>query len=254
MTVARKNCLEWPAERRIVVCSDLHLVGDDDWRAREFLRLLPRLRSAGDTLLIVLGDLFQFWLGAFDVRRKAYGTVLAALTEARAGGVSILFLHGNRDFLAGPEFPVPSLTDALTVQHGPRRIHFSHGDRFAVRDTRYQFMRRLIRAPWSRALFAALPGPAKARLARSTRRMSQFEVSRKGQRGKPLDVHGPVIARLIDQGYDLVVSGHYHRQSIRRVAGRRGEGLLAVMGSWEEQPSILEIGTNLIFHDRIDAL
>lgn len=254
MTIASEKSLGWPAERRIVVCSDLHLTGADDWRAREFLALIARLRTTRDALLVVLGDLFQFWLGEFDRRREAHGAVVAGLAAAQADGLPIVFLHGNRDFLVGEEFPVPCLAHALSMQHGRRRIHLSHGDRFCVRDTRYQFMRRIIRAPYARTLFRLLPGPAKARLAASTRRMSQFEVSRKSRQGPPLDVHGPAVVRLIDQGYDLVVSGHYHRQSLRRVVGHRGRGVLAVLGSWEERPSVLEIGTDLAFHERVAGL
>ena len=69
---------------------------------QEFVRFLKNEAHQAQALYI-LGDLFEFWIGDDDPA-EGLGEVISALQELTAQGVSVKFLHGNRDFLLGADF------------------------------------------------------------------------------------------------------------------------------------------------------
>ena len=83
------------------VIADLHLDprAAGPWNA--FRAWLARLEAPA---LLVLGDLFEYWIGSLQAREPEYVALLDELRARAAHGTELHFLHGNRDFLLGRDF------------------------------------------------------------------------------------------------------------------------------------------------------
>ena len=81
-----------------VVIADLHLDGEVPEDAEQFEALLQHLAKA--PVLVILGDLFEYWLGPTQARMPGSLRFLDALRRFPG---KIVFVPGNRDILAGAE-------------------------------------------------------------------------------------------------------------------------------------------------------
>jgi UDP-2,3-diacylglucosamine hydrolase len=199
--------------RRIDLVSDLHLCARgprtfDAWAAH-------LLHTPADAVLL-LGDVFEFWVGD-DQRHGGFEQrcvqLLAEATRRRPIG----FMAGNRDFLVGPEMlqdcGLTALPDPTALDAWGQRLLLTHGDALCLDDTAYQQFRVQSRGDaWQRA-FAALPLAERLAQARAARAAS--DARRGGQAFDPelwADVDpGAAVAWLQAGGCDTLVHGHTHR-------------------------------------------
>ncbi|MDP6538866.1 MAG: metallophosphoesterase, partial [Planctomycetota bacterium] len=87
------------------VVGDLHLDVGDGGGAARFERWLEALDAPR---LLVVGDLFDTWLGPASAREPGARRVIAALGAAGERGVGCAVVPGNRDFLLGADFEAAS--------------------------------------------------------------------------------------------------------------------------------------------------
>ena len=81
--------------------SDLHLHEDRPDITQAFLGFLEETASKAEKLYI-LGDLFETWIGDDD-QNDFISKIREALLVTNKT-TEIFMMHGNRDFLIGPEF------------------------------------------------------------------------------------------------------------------------------------------------------
>jgi len=220
--------------------SDLHLAPARPDITAAFEAFLRGPALEGDSLYI-LGDLFEYWAGDDDLDDPFNARVVAAL--ARCGvQVPVLFMHGNRDFLAGERFAAAAglrlVADPLVAQIGGRRTLIMHGDTLCTDDLEYQRFREEVRSPaWARA-FLALPLDERKRHIEQLRERSEAQ-----KRVKPMtimDVNPAAVeAALRTHGCERLIHGHTHRPGRHSlvVDGRPCERL--VLGDWYQQGSHL---------------
>jgi UDP-2,3-diacylglucosamine hydrolase len=126
--------------------SDLVFVGDvhldrDDPDLSAFLAYLRALeRTAGR--IVLMGDLFNLWIGAEDLEQDHHRRVIACLTEMRSNGTEIHYLEGNRDYRIaashqGGAFDAVSAS-GLREDWGARQIWAAHGDLVNQHDLQYR--------------------------------------------------------------------------------------------------------------------
>ncbi|MGE0371585.1 MAG: UDP-2,3-diacylglucosamine diphosphatase, partial [Gammaproteobacteria bacterium] len=143
----------------VAFISDLHLCAERPAMTALLRAFLQRRLNPGDTLYI-LGDLFEAWLGD-DAVLPDQRPVLGALHAAAGRGVTLFFMHGNRDFLAGASFAAQSgcrlLADPAVVELGGERALLMHGDTLCIDDHEYQAYRARVRSPEFRAHVLSLP-------------------------------------------------------------------------------------------------
>jgi len=206
--------LRWiaPAHWQAVdIVSDLHL-GDalprtiDTWS--DYLR-----RCDADALLI-LGDLFEVWVGDDAAVLPAQAPLVAALAEA-ARHRPLYFMVGNRDFLVGE-----SLLRASHMQGLPdpcclelpwgEQVLLTHGDALCLADEPYQAFRRMVRSEaWQRE-FLARPLAERQAIAAGIRRRSEERRRFDGEPGVDIDL--PLALRWLDAcSAAVLVHGHTHR-------------------------------------------
>jgi len=216
-----------PATR---VIADLHL---DLGRADGAERFLRWLGSISDLpRLVVLGDLFDVWVGPAQERMPGAPAVLDALRDRVGRGTKIDVVHGNRDFLLDATFE--ARTGARVHPHGligridrsaeggpDERVVLLHGDELCTRDKAYQRLKRVIRSRPVAGVAPHLPLPVATFLARALRRTSVRALETKPPDSKLLQ---EAACRWHAYAYDAgtIVCGHAHAyRDMRLAAGPR---------------------------------
>ena len=190
---------------------DLHLDLAVDADAERFAAWLDSLEAPR---LVILGDLFEYWIGPAHARTSAGRTVLASLRRAVDRGVAVDVIPGNRDFLLDEAFSAASgarlRRDGLLGTSGTARVLFVHGDELCTLDRGYQRLRRVLRSRALTWLAPRLPRSVAERVARRLRRASRSAVAAKprAEKEQQADACRALAAR---EGADVLVCGHAHR-------------------------------------------
>lgn len=206
-----------PGWRAVDLISDLHLhAGDpatfDVWR-RCLLAPTPEAEA-----VFILGDLFEVWWGddVLDTSGPGEAAFLRACADvltAAAQQRPVHFMHGNRDFLVGPQFfertGVLPLADPCSLQLGERRYLLSHGDAWCLGDVDYQRFRAEVRTAAWQSAFLAQPIAQREATALALRQQSE---SRKHSGATYADVDGPTaLAAMLEHRANTLIHGHTHR-------------------------------------------
>ena len=229
--------------------SDLHLGEHRPDLSAAFMTFLTRYASQAQALYI-LGDLFEFWIGD-DERSPLQQQIATALANLAAQGVSLYFIHGNRDFMVGRRFArearMTLLPEISTLPIAGRQALLLHGDLLCTKDEAYQRFRRITSWRWLRWIFLRLPLKERLKIAGKMRQ---------GKQGKSLsvmDVTPEAVQALMQQhGASLLIHGHTHRAAIHTlpytiIDGLSGQSRPAErvdLGDWDHHFSYLQADEN----------
>ena len=174
---------------------------------------------------MILGDLFDAWVGPAHVRIEAARTVLEALAALARRGTAIDVIPGNRDFLMEASFERASGArvwgrGVIGVQQEGRgeRVLMIHGDELCTLDLAYQRMKRVLRSRAVRGAVPLVPAPWALWLARRLRRASVDAVQRKPSAEK--EQQEAAVRELAGvHGCGTVVCGHAHLFRDERLPG-----------------------------------
>ena len=165
--------------------------------------------------LIILGDLFEVWVGDDWGLSDAFAQQCAAVLHAASQHKDIYYLHGNRDFLLGAAYAAACgmqlLTEPCVLDLGHEQILLSHGDAWVTSDVAYQNFRHMVRQPQWQADFLAQPLATRLQLAANIRAQSQA-----AQAGRTHydDINPlPALAAMQAAGAQTLIHGHTHRPS-----------------------------------------
>jgi UDP-2,3-diacylglucosamine hydrolase len=228
--------------------ADLHLdVGPSGGAHEEFVEFTRSI--AGVPRLIVLGDLFDAWIGPAQMELPSAQRVVSALIALTASGTAVDVVHGNRDFLLERRFAALTgasvFPDGLIGAIGGERILWIHGDELCTRDAGYQRLKRVLRSPTVQWLAPRLPRPVALGLARRLRKASVQALAAKPDAHKEQqpDVAATLAAR---EGCATVVVGHAHRhrdEILRAVAPGNPQGVRwIVLDAFGGERDLLEVG------------
>ncbi|MDH4174966.1 MAG: UDP-2,3-diacylglucosamine diphosphatase [Betaproteobacteria bacterium] len=220
--------------------SDLHLSGERPAINERFFEFL-RAHAARASALYILGDLFEYWIGDDELEAPSGDPLARRVADALAAlarqGVSVAFMHGNRDFLVGPRFCKASgarlLDDPSVKDIGGMRTLLMHGDTLCTDDHDYQAWRRQARSRAWQLEFLAKSLPERRRALQALREKSKEVVG-----AKPADImdvnQAAVREALRTHGLTRLVHGHTHRPArhVLEVDGRRCERW--VLPDWYE--------------------
>ena len=136
--------IEIPKQGAAFFASDLHLSEETPKTLEAFEIWLASVAQA-DTLIFLLGDVFEVWYGD-DYSDPTTERVAHAIQSAHATGAKVYFMHGNRDFLLGEtfaetaEFEILPDPEFLLVHH--KVVLITHGDQLCTDDKAYQKFRQ----------------------------------------------------------------------------------------------------------------
>ncbi len=231
---ARAELIAPPQWRAIDFISDLHLQASEP---ETFRAWTDYLRTTPADALFILGDLFEVWVGD-DVAAPetamsdSFERQCASHLNQAAQRLDIFFMHGNRDFLVGPEFlrqcGATLLSDPTVLCFNQQRWLLSHGDELCLADTDYQQFRKMVRSDAWQTEFLGKPLEERQTIARGLR--AQSEARKK--LGLPfVDVDSEMATQwLRDAGSNILIHGHTHQPADHAMA----QGLQRiVLSDWD---------------------
>lgn len=238
-----------PSSSTILFVSDthFHLVPRPEERRRleRFVMLLDAAAAADEVVL--LGDIFDFWIDYPHFRMRGYEEILAALDRLRDAGVKLHFVGGNHDIWAAGYLHERYGTEAdggpLELERDGRRLRLVHGDGLLVRDWVYSGFRRLVRQRAAIVLAKALHPELLYRFC-----CWLSGTSRAAQRDERalIEARAGELLRRPDHAWDLLLIGHVHHPFVLEHEGRR----MAALGSWFDMESFgLWRGGEFSLHD-----
>jgi UDP-2,3-diacylglucosamine hydrolase len=223
--------------------SDLHLDPEAPEITAQFLDFLAGEARRAEALYI-LGDLFEVWLGDDDPE-VSKASVKAALRSLTGSGVPCFVMHGNRDFLIGPDFCRETgcqlLPDGVTVELYGEPVLLMHGDVLCTDDTGYQRLRRIVRNPLVQGIFRRLSLQRRQSIAARLRTGSREHVQSTAP--EIMDVNDDAVAGAFRRsGVRTLIHGHTHRPAVHDVQLGDRSARRVVLGDWYTQGSVLEWG------------
>ncbi|MBA4729708.1 MAG: UDP-2,3-diacylglucosamine diphosphatase [Gammaproteobacteria bacterium] len=222
--------------------SDIHLEPIENNRTLAFNNFLEKASDRYEALYI-LGDLFEYWIGD-DEDNLTISNIKKNLSRLADQGVSLFFIHGNRDFLIGNKFAsdtnIKILDDMHIINLNNKKIMLSHGDAFCTDDTDYQkfknetrnssWIKSFLKKPLDERLFIADDMRSKSKSANSNKPENIMDTN-------PKAIEESVIKNEID----ILIHGHTHRPEVKYFANG---SVKVVLGSWEDKGWVFEYDSN----------
>ncbi len=217
--------------------SDVHLgPGPSDTLSR-FENTLLAARGKISSL-VLLGDLFDAWLG--DDVLQAHGTpmqqtalrvidALAGFNLNSGSPFAVYIARGNRDFLLGDGFiqalrglglaasllSEEAIIDVQLLDGSSSKVLISHGDQWCTDDIDYQAFRQKVRSAEWQNEFLSHSLERRIEIARELREGS--ESAKQTKTNSIMDVNTDAILRAFNsKGVETIVHGHTHRPATHR--------------------------------------
>jgi UDP-2,3-diacylglucosamine hydrolase len=225
----------------ILFISDLHIDARHPEITGQFIDFIGS-EARGAEALYILGDLFESWVGD-DAPDAGQVAAIQAIRSLTSSGVPCFVMHGNRDFLLGPEFCARSgahlLPDPLILTLYGEPVLVMHGDALCTDDRAYQRLRATVRDEGWQRRFLRLSIAQRRALAGAAREGSRahnaaLEYAVADVNPKSVD------AAMRTAGAATLLHGHTHRPGILpfSVDGRACTRI--VLGDWYTQGSVLK--------------
>lgn len=222
--------------------SDLHLEESRPDITDAFLAFLKDKAMKIDALYI-LGDFFEAWIGD-DEHTPLQETIAAALSEVKASGTAIYFMHGNRDFLIGEDYCNRAgailLDDPSVVNLYGTPYLLMHGDSLCTADVEYQKFRANMRNPQWQQMILQRPLEDRKQMARQLREISM--VKNRGKEESIMDVTPEEVVRELEaHGVQKMIHGHTHRPAEHDLNANGAPAKRIVLGDWHENTWWLDV-------------
>ena len=198
--------------RAIDLISDIHLTAA---MPRTFDAWMGHLLNTDADAVLVLGDLFEVWVGDDASSRPFERLCLDALALA-ARQRPIWVMVGNRDFLLGAQAlalgGAQPLADPTLLKAWGHRVLLTHGDAWCLEDHDYQRFRTLVRGDQWQTEFLARSLDERLAIAADIRSRSEQRKAATTEPADWADVDPDEALRWLqaNQAPDLV-HGHTHR-------------------------------------------
>ena len=218
---------------RAIFVADAHLRKPSDRNYLLMLDFLEEQRGKTD-MLVLLGDIFEFWIGKSTVIAD-HVPLVDALERLHQQGTQLVYVEGNHDFHLGPVFTrrlaCQVFPDGGSIELDGIKVYLAHGDLANPADVGYRRLRSFFRSGLVRFLIRALPNV----LLQSTAALAGF-LSKKSCGGQRNDsparkILKPFAEPLLAAGHQAVVTGHFHQPFHEKL----GDGELIALGDWITQ-------------------
>ena len=203
------------------VMADAHLSEVDRDTSSLFTDFLDRFEREGPRKLVLLGDPFSSWIAIDSILSGYEKEILKRLYSLRMEGKELSFVPGNRDYFAESlGFRPFNFTGEVLRCNLPsgRTIQFEHGDRINLDDRKYLAWRSISRTGAVKALVRALPARA-AEKVRMKLESRLAETNLDYRIDLPLEHLEKYAAELREEGVDMLVLGHFHKDLRLALAG-----------------------------------
>ncbi|MEO8275301.1 MAG: UDP-2,3-diacylglucosamine diphosphatase [Thermoanaerobaculia bacterium] len=214
---------------KVAVVADAH-IGGPGGEARPLVEQLLRLPAEGASRLVLLGDIFQAWVGFEQYETPGVRLFLDSIAEIRRGGVRVDYVEGNRDFFLA-DGPYAASFDTIAgecafVANGVRYLAV-HGDGLNDRDRSYLAWRWASKSWPVRTVIRTLPRRIVGRFVDATEsRLSQTNFKHRAE--IPEAAIRAFGEKRLAEGHDVLLLGHFHEPHVLCVAG----GEVRLLDAW----------------------
>ncbi len=220
---------------RAIFLADAHLCKPADTNYRTLLTFLEEQRGKTD-LLVLLGDIFEFWIGKATVVAD-YVPLIDCLERLHHQGTRLVYVEGNHDFHLGPVFTrrlnCQVLPDGGCIELDGRKIFLAHGDLANPDDIGYRSLRKLLRSRLLQSLIRIAPNTLTMAIANRGSFESRKNSAERYRRWPARKILQPYVQAILAEGYQAVVTGHYHQPFHEK----QGDGEHIALGDWITQYS-----------------
>lgn len=223
----------------VAVIADSHL-GGPGGPVEGMLGQLAALPAEGVERLVLLGDIFQAWVGLPRFETPEIARFVAVLRELRRAGVWIDYIEGNRDFFLAKSpyrdaFDFVGLETAFEA--GGVRYLAVHGDGLNDRDWQYRAWRRLSKSLPVELAMRTLPRRLARRMVASTdRRLANTNFKHRAE--LPEAAIRAFADRRLAEGHDVLLLGHFHEERTWPV----GNGEVRLLEAWFKSRRVERFG------------
>jgi UDP-2,3-diacylglucosamine pyrophosphatase LpxH len=213
---------------RVALIADSHLSGPGG-PAGPLLDQLAALPSLGCDRLILMGDIFQAWIGSPRFETEDVVKVVEALRDLRRRGIRIEYVEGRRDFFLKDSVYADAFEVVLETAFEVNGVRYLavHGDGLNDKDWKYRFWRWLSKSAPVRFLVFHTPRRLAHRMVHSTeRRLSQTNF--KHRAALPEEAIRRYAERRLAEGHDVLLLGHFHEARTWTVPG----GEVRMLDAW----------------------
>lgn len=233
---------------QIAVISDLHL-GTLGCHAKE---LAHYLNSIDEELLILNGDIIDFWNFKRNYWPSSHIRVLELLMERVRKGKKVIYLTGNHDDILRKfsDFNLGNFTlaDKLILELNGKKHWFFHGDILDSFIVDTSWLTKLGDAGYSliillnRLCNKALTLMGKSRFSLSKKIKKSVKQALKHVE----NFENRTVDLANDEGYEVVICGHIHVPAIKKIKREDSEKTVTYLnsGDWIENLSALEYNHN----------
>ena len=226
----------------IVVISDTHL-GTYDCHAKELFEYLDSIQPK---ILVLNGDIIDFWAGKKWTWRRAHTLVVKKILELAISGTMVYYVIGNHDegLRRLPSVGLGNfhLCSDLTLELEQDKVWFIHGDIFDLVVLHAKWLSKL-GSFWYNLLIlfngvvnSLLVSMGKERTSLATRVKSSVKLAVKYMS----DFERVAVETAASKGYSHIVCGHIHQPEIKSFTVRKTEVVYMNSGDWVENLSALE--------------
>ncbi len=222
--------------------SDIHIKSEDKNNGERFLQFLESLPE-DTTHLILLGDIFDLWIGAHDYFINKYSKIIDQLRKVKNRGIKIHYFEGNHD-LHLKKFWEKTLgvkvhRDEYFFELGDITVRAEHGDLMNKDDKGYLFLRKALRTFPMNILATQLPGKVVDIIGDRSSRASRFYNDRhtKEYKSKVISITRDYAQEVVqERHFDFIITGHTHVEDDFTFE-QSGKKVRSVnLGSWLDRP------------------
>ena len=226
--------------------SDIHLRDMQDPKAQTLLRFFISIEpNAKSTVLFLVGDIFDLWLGAHSYFIKKYQPLIDHLKKFIAAGGEIHYFEGNHD-LHLKKFWQDEL--GVIVHNEPEYFHLDdeivrveHGDQMDPEDRSYIFLRWLLRTTMMERIILDLPGFLVAWIGQIMSQTSRVYTNSLRDPQRILGVihsHANKVFKV--RAFQVIISGHVHLRDETSFVIQSQKVVSYNLGSWDDHCRILK--------------
>lgn len=223
----------------VALIADAHL-GGPGGPAGPLVEQLEALPGQDCRRLVLMGDIFQAWIGFRHFETPDITAVVAALRELRRQGIRVEYVEGNRDFFLKGSPYADAFDDVVlevAFEAGGTRYLAVHGDGLNDRDWQYLFWRGLSKSAPVKFLVGHIPHRLAHRMVHSTeRRLSDTNFKHKV--ALPEEAIRRYAERRLAEGHDVLLLGHFHEPRVWQVAG----GEVRLLDAWFKSRRVEWVG------------
>ncbi|MBO8130418.1 MAG: UDP-2,3-diacylglucosamine diphosphatase [Candidatus Marinimicrobia bacterium] len=210
----------------------LNLPDKNNYSEKKFEELINEIiKQKGE--LIVIGDIFDFWIEYKYFMPKYYFNVLHSLKKAAENGVKIHIICGNHDYWHLDFFKrfvnAEIFRNEMTISNEENLFYITHGDGVLKSDRGYRIIKPLMR---NRILIKLLKCIHPDITMKAVNHISNYPRNNYKNHILTHEMKAELIEwakEIAKEGYKYIVIGHYHTPFIKEI---EKDKFLICIGDW----------------------